>query len=411
MRLVLGFTTFFNMASQWPAIDRYYGPAGILPQASVHLLSRAPWRFSIVDHVGVHTTEGLYLLMLVALLMVGFGIWTRWSMILATFLLYSFNEYGLIALDGGDTTTRLLMFILMFAPSGRAFSVDNLLRRFRIAKETGKDQSADDRMMSIWPYRLLLWQISILYIACAILKFQGYTWRHGDAVSIVLHHDFFRRGSLELADFMTPITPILTAFTLIVQIAWVILIPLGILSICGLIRTKTFDTFKRALLLGGTLLHAGIAVFMDVGVFSFVMFTAYLGLLTDNDFRAMRTVLNRKFTRPHIVLFDGRCGFCNKAIILLRSLDWLHRIEFANLHDPEARKKYAPSVPLSELMEAMHVRKPDGELRKGFLGFRVLAGELPLTWFFQPFLFIPGMETVGNHVYAWVARNRSSLHG
>ncbi len=406
MRMMFGFVTFFTMAVQWPAMDRYYGPAGIMPQEVVRSVARGLWRFSLIDYVSVGTAEWLYFILLVALLLVAFGIWTRWSLLTSIVLLFSFHEYGLIALDGGDTTLRLIGFILLISPCDRSFTLGNLWRRFHIAETTGKDQPPEFRTMPIWPYRLLLWQIGVLYTASAILKWEGTTWRHGEPVAIVLHHDMFRRVTPAMADLLSHTSPIATYFTLIAQTAWLLAIPLGLLSAFGVIRTTTFDAFKRALLLCGVILHGSIATFLDVGTFSFIMFTSYLGLLVDNDFRAIRATLNRNHEGPYVLLFDGRCGFCSRTVILLRSLDWLHRLTFVNFHDPEVRKKYAPSVDLKTLNEEMHVRKPNGEFRKGFYAFRVLLGELPLTWFFQPLFFLPGVGTVGEKVYQYIAAHR-----
>ncbi len=406
MRMAFGFVTFFEMAVQWPSMDRYYGPEGILPHAMLSTMTRQAWRFTIIDYVNVPTAEWLYFFLLVALLLVAVGIWTRWSLLVSIVLLFSFHEYGLIALDGGDTTTRLIGFILLLSPCDRSFTLGNLWRRFRLAESTGKDQDVSVRTMPIWPYRLLLWQIGILYVASAILKWGGITWRNGAAIAIVLHHDMFRRITPWMADMLSHLSPTVGYFTLITQTAWVLLLPLGLLTISGVLRTTAFDAYKRALILCGVLLHGSIAILLDVGTFSFVMFTAYLGLLVDNDFRAIRAVINRRFTDPYVILFDGRCGFCSKTVITLRSLDWLHRLAFVNFHDPDARKKYAPSIDLKTLSEAMHVRKPDGAYRKGFYAFRVILGELPVTWFFQPVLFFPGVPTIGEKIYTYIAAHR-----
>lgn len=406
MRVAFGAVTFFTMAVQWPAMDRYYGPEGILPHAMLHSMTRAWWRFSLVDYVSPAISQWLYLLMLAALLLVMIGVWTRAALLLSLVLLFSFHEYGSIALDGGDTMLRLIGFILLLSPCDRTFSVSNLLRRFRMATATGMDQSPSQRTMPIWPYRLLLWQMIVIYVSSAVLKLSGGTWLHGEAVAIVLHHDMFRRVTLETADLLSRASPLLSYFTLVTQLAWALILPMGLLSCCRLIRTERVDTFKRALLLCGILLHGGIALFLDVGTFSFVVFTSYLGLLVDNDFRALRGYINRPPAENLVILFDGRCGFCNRTIIVLRSLDWLHRLQFVNFHDPDNRKRSAPDVDFAVLNEEMHVRKPDGTYRKGYYAFRVILGELPLTWFFQPVLFFPGVAPVGEKIYRYVAAHR-----
>jgi predicted DCC family thiol-disulfide oxidoreductase YuxK len=145
---------------------------------------------------------------------------------------------------------------------------------------------------------------------------------------------------------------------------------------------------------------------MDVGTFSLTVFTAYLGLLLDEDFRAIRHVLNRHITEPAIVLFDGRCGFCNKSVFMLSMLDWLHRLKFANFHDPDLKKRYAKDISPAALDAAMHVRLADQSYRKGFFAFRSLCWHIPALWITAPFLYIPGVSIIGSAAYVWVANHR-----
>lgn len=58
----------------------------------------------------------------------------------------------------------------------------------------------------------------------------------------------------------------------------------------------------------------------------------------------------------------------------------------------------------------MHVLTPDGtRLLSGFAALRWLAWRLPLLWPLAPFLYLPGMATLGQRLYLWVARNRLRL--
>ncbi len=145
---------------------------------------------------------------------------------------------------------------------------------------------------------------------------------------------------------------------------------------------------------------------LDVGTFSLTVFTAYCGLLLDEDFTAIRTVLNRKRTAPTVVLFDGRCGFCKASVITLMSFDWLKRLQFESFHDEAARKKYAPDIDTKELNDKIHVVHAHG-ITAGFFAFRTLSWELPPLWILAPFLYAPFVPAIGVKMYAWVARHRA----
>lgn len=323
MRVGWGFVGLATMLLQWQDIERFYGPEGILPRSLSHSMLRADYHFTLLEFVGTPGTLLLYSFLIAALFCVMIGLLTRWTLLLSVLLLFSFHEYGTFTLDGGDTLMRLLGFILLISPSHRTFTLHNYLKgRFGIeqrgrslalrssqakgaARSQGHSLATSARAfgpqgapptMPIWPYRLHLWQMILLYTSSAIMKFSGGTWRSGAAVGIVLHHNHFSRFSPELADALMPIVPFITYFTLFSQLAWVLLLPLGLLSF--FFRTEFItSTFKRALLICGVLVHGGIFLFMDIGTFSLAVLVSYLGLLRDEDFEAMSAFRKRWFSK------------------------------------------------------------------------------------------------------------------
>jgi predicted DCC family thiol-disulfide oxidoreductase YuxK len=407
MRVGFGLTAFLTMLLQYTNVELYYGPYGLLPRDVVPVVLREQYRFSLLDHVGLGGTWFLYWLLLVSLLLVTLGIGRKIPLLVSVILLYSFHEYGSVTLDGGDTLMRLLGFILLLSPCYRTFSIDNARRRLKLIRETGKDQPVSARTMPIWPYRLLLWQMILMYTASSMEKWIGRTWHEGSAVAITLHHTNFSRLSPAAADALSYMSAVIGYFTVLSQAAWFLLLPFGLLTMLCILNTTVTNAFKRALILCGIVIHGAIFILMDVGTFSLTVFVAYLGLLIDDDFRAMRRRLNAHRTQPIVVLYDGRCGFCKKSIFVLSLLDFLHRLQFANFHDPDLRKRYAPDVNLDDLHKELHIRLPDGGYQKGFYAFRRMAWHLPFLWPLAPLLHVPGVSALGEKAYAFVANHRS----
>jgi predicted DCC family thiol-disulfide oxidoreductase YuxK len=59
------------------------------------------------------------------------------------------------------------------------------------------------------------------------------------------------------------------------------------------------------------------------------------------------------------------------------------------------------------LLDEMHLLTPDGSrLYHGFGALRWLAWRLPALWLIAPLLYIPGIPTLGQKLYLWIARNR-----
>ena len=408
MRIAFGCTAFLSFLLQAENIQRYYGPEGILPRSFAQTLLRHEWRFSLLDYTSAQVTEVLYFLLLLSLLLVIVGIWTRFFLALSVVLLFSFHEYGTILLDGGDTMLRLIGFLLVLSPCDRSFTLTNFWKRQHLQRNNKPDQPITERQMSIWPYRLLLWQVVCVYLASAIDKAHGPLWYAGSAVAIVLHHSHFARLPIAFADFLSKASPVAGYFVLFTQLAWGLLIVLPVLSWVGLpLRKSVLQYLKRVLLFLGILIHTGIFITMDVGIFSFAMFTAYLGLLIDEDFSAIRSVLNRRTRGPIVVLYDGRCGLCTNSVFLLHISDWLNRLLFANFHDPTIRTKYLASTPVTELEKEIHVLLPNKALVRGFFALRALSWHIPVLWILVPFLYLPGVPTIGQSFYRWIAMHRT----
>jgi len=82
------------------------------------------------------------------------------------------------------------------------------------------------------------------------------------------------------------------------------------------------------------------------------------------------------------------------------------RLTFADARDPA---NVPPGLDPARLMAEMHVVAPDGRVDHGFRAFRRLAWDLPPLWPLVPLLYLPGVPTIGQRLYLWVARNRFHL--
>ena len=111
-----------------------------------------------------------------------------------------------------------------------------------------------------------------------------------------------------------------------------------------------------------------------------------------------------------LVLFDGDCAFCRKSVSLLKRLDWFRFLEFHNCRDLAGIPPNSAHLDSEKMIEEMHLLTPDRTTAySGFRAFRWIAGRLPLLWAVFPLLFVPGVPTVGQRLYLWVAKNRFNL--
>ena len=111
-----------------------------------------------------------------------------------------------------------------------------------------------------------------------------------------------------------------------------------------------------------------------------------------------------------VVLYDGECPLCQKSVGILKRLDWLRRLHYQNCRELD---RLPPSpVPLDEqkMLEEMHLVTPRRDaVYHGFAAFRWMAWRLPLLFTFAPLLYLPGVPTLGQRAYRWIAKNRYKL--
>jgi predicted DCC family thiol-disulfide oxidoreductase YuxK len=111
-----------------------------------------------------------------------------------------------------------------------------------------------------------------------------------------------------------------------------------------------------------------------------------------------------------LVLYDGNCPLCRRSVAVLKRLDWLGRLKCQDARDLEQLPAREPPLDPARLLDEMHLVTPDGQrVYHGFEVFRWMSWRLPALWLFAPFLYIPGVPTIGQRVYLWVARNRFQL--
>ena len=155
---------------------------------------------------------------------------------------------------------------------------------------------------------------------------------------------------------------------------------------------------------------------MSVGSFPYAMTAAFVGLLLDEDFAALKRrypISNIQY--PISILYDGACNLCRRSIFTLQMLDVLGRLK------PVDFRNNAMGIKEEDLDRAMHVIKEAKDKKekkeakeviyKGFDGFRVISWHLPALLWLAPVLYIPGVAPIGRTIYAKIAARRNRCSG
>ncbi len=116
--------------------------------------------------------------------------------------------------------------------------------------------------------------------------------------------------------------------------------------------------------------------------------------------------MNHHPRRPTLI-YDGECAFC------LRWVDRFHRwthegsVRFLPLAEEEAPRLAGRTR--AELLEAMHLVTPAGDVFAGAAAAREVLVYVPWGRFPRMVFRLPGGMLVANRVYRWVAARRRNI--
>jgi hypothetical protein len=234
----------------------WYGEEGVLPRA-VAIRSLDGPRLSLLtilpqSDLIVRCFVGVLLLAGVALLI---GYKTRLASIIVWACLVSVHHRDVFLLNSGDHLMRTLSFFLMFAPCGRAYSVDRLLRLRRGLESPGIPYIVP------WAQRLLQIQVCVMYFNCVLYKLAGTHWIDGTAAWYISQLDEFKRFPVPDLVHTLWFSQLATWSALAVEAAFPLLV--------------WFRPLRPWVLVAGVLLHLGLEYTMNLPFFQWVVLASY----------------------------------------------------------------------------------------------------------------------------------------
>lgn len=264
-RIVMGFLVFVNLAMIGVDFEKWFTERGFVPVAAGEFYFGDEPRLNLLAGVtDSRITAAFYILVTLSALTTCLGLFTRLSTIVLALGLITLHHRNGIILHGGDLVMRFGAIYLALAPSGAACSLDRILRLWQ-------DRAPPiPASVSLWPQRLLQFQVAIIYFTTVWHKWFGTYWRDGTATWYPLHLKEFER--FWLPDFVREWPPIIYATTygtLIVELALATLV--------------FFRPWRKWALLGGVGLHLFIEYAMNIPLFAFLMISTYLAFFEGEE--------------------------------------------------------------------------------------------------------------------------------
>jgi hypothetical protein len=271
-RVALALVLLLDLGKRSSGLIAFYTEAGLLPIDAARRLH--PAGLSVLWYLETPAeVAGAFLVCGVVYVALLVGFLTRLAQILALVAIVSLQTRVQLLTIGGDIVVCLLSWWMLFLPLGRSFSVDAWLQRRKPAEANPSTAAVPGPVTSIAVFGAIL-QLAVIYFFNAVHK-DGDSWREGTAIHYTLWLDrvvtplaVWYRGLLAPAG-----SRLLTYATLATE--WSL--PVLILSPWG-------APWARRAALGFIVgLHGGIALVLNIGIFSGAMIAFSTVLVSTRD--------------------------------------------------------------------------------------------------------------------------------
>jgi len=240
--------------------------------------------YHITDPAGMAVAHTV---ILIIMLLFTVGAFTRITSVLTWLAAVSYIHRTQQVLFGMDTMMNILLFYCMIGNSGAALSIDRLFNRYRAVRASLTRsgtldaptleylQRPPDSPSAGFALRLLQVHFCFIYMASGMSKLKGGAWWNTTAYwDTLVNPEFTPIHFTWYAEFLRGIVSSRPVFAVIssVGVAFTFIAELGLPF---LIWTR----LRPYVVVLGLLLHAGIAVFMGLWIFSLLMMTLLLSYL------------------------------------------------------------------------------------------------------------------------------------
>jgi uncharacterized membrane protein YphA (DoxX/SURF4 family) len=273
VRMFYGLVVFSIVIEVWPVRDQLFSDIGM----SWH---RPDLLFYIPLKYATSSGEVTAVMVVAALssLMMTVGLFTRANAVILYFWNFSYCAIGYPAESGYDGIARIVGFLMIFAPTIRAWSLDERI--------FGKGEAELPR----YALRLMQFQLGIIYVCTVWLKAPDSYWRNGELMSYFMMSMYSRLATWHWAEWGRTSA----------LMSWGTLFAESAIPICLLInpRLRRFGFFL------GAALHGGIAFTSTIGMFSFAMVPLYMAFVQREDIDDVIALIDRfkqrKETKPKV---------------------------------------------------------------------------------------------------------------
>ena len=302
-RIALALVLLLDLARRARDLETWYTNYGLLPNHTTLWKPPFDYTLSLFFTASLPSEAGFgFVVCGVVYLMLLFGVKTRFAQVTSLVAVLSLHGRCEFVQNGGDAVLSELTLWTCFLPMGRRYSIDAV----RAARADGArwQEQATAPVVGLGVLVVTL-QLTVIYLFNALQKTGG-TWRAGAVVHYMLYQACNDTAlAVLLRDHFTLLHSKIFTYT-----AWAIEGALPVFILSPFARRWT----RRVAVLLVVGLHAGFALFLNLGIFvpAMISFTPYLLVAADWD------ALERLTAR-----FDFATRFASAPPLLHRGFEWL----------------------------------------------------------------------------------------
>ena len=388
MRFGMGLLILLDLFERARYLTAFYTDSGTLSRATLLGLDGNKFLVSLHMMSGSGLFEALlFIAAAVFAVMLMLGYRTRLATIVSWILLISLQSRNPLVLQGADIAFRVVLFWMLFLPTGRRWSLDRLFgRTARAAKKTVASPATLAYIV----------QIVLIYLFSGLLK-TGAAWHDGTAVYYALSIDQLVRPLGEHLRTWRAATHFLTYATRDLELFGSLLYfsPWS----TGLVRTIGIMLFA--------LMQVGFNLSLHLGLFGAISIVITLGLLPpyfwDSWILPLAARIRRKAATGLSLYYDADCGFCFKTVHILKN--------FFLLSAETKLAKASDDAAMEAIMQHKNswVVVDETGTHTGFEGFIAIVAHSPVFFWLAPVLRLYDIERFGEWCYRKVAAQRLTV--
>jgi predicted DCC family thiol-disulfide oxidoreductase YuxK len=385
-RVLMGIIVMLDVLNRVPDLRAFYTDSGLIPRATFVSSMAQPWSFSLhLANGGVGFIAILMLIHFLTGLFMSLGLFSRWATIGAYLLTVSQHNRNWLVNNGGDDLLRSLLFISIFLPLARVFSMDSALTENKLEGEK--------EHFSTWGLTIYL-QAFVVYYFSYLLKISP-IWREDyTALAYSLRLDIFATPLTHLFYSSELVSKTMTVFTIWLEFAGPLL-----LVFCFLAGRRWWIVRLAVIALFYSL-HIGIFASMKIGLFPFICMAMWTMFIPGEAWEWMKERLRAKNFHRLTIYYDQHCNFCKKSVLILKEYFLLSEVGVHKAQD------------FPEILEMMGkgnswvIVNEDGKRFQHMEAMVELMRHSPLLRYVRWFFATPFMMSFGNHFYRWIASHR-----